>query len=330
MNKSFALVVCTYLRPKPLFNLMQSVKKQTLYPNEILIIDASDDDETQSVLNNNKFSNTKYYKVNEDNKGLTKQRNYGVRLVNKSVNIICFLDDDIVLEENYFKNLISTYDEKPEVLAVGGYIINEVKWNKAEGNTRKSSFYYDGWERDEPMRFRLRKIFGLLPDTNPGFLPTFAHGRSISFLPPSGKIYEVEQLMGGVASYKKMVFDELSFSTYFKGYGLYEDADFSIRLAKKGKLYINTNAKLYHYHNKEGRPNKYKYGKMVIRNGWYVWRIKYPVPTFRAKLKWHFCALLLISIRVLNIFNSKKKIEALTESYGRIVGYFSLFIKKPK
>ena len=41
-------------------------------------------------------------------------------------------------------------------------------------------------------------------------------------------------------AYKKEVFENLKFSTYFEGYGLYEDADFSLRLAKTGKLYINT------------------------------------------------------------------------------------------
>jgi len=102
--------------------------------------------------------------------------------------------------------------------------------------------------RNEPTRFRVRNKFGLQPDTKPGFLPTFAHGRSIGFLPPSGKIYEVEQLMGGVSSFKTQVFQKLSFSTYFEGYGLYEDADFTIRLSKIGQLYINTNARLAHYH----------------------------------------------------------------------------------
>jgi hypothetical protein len=37
---------------------------------------------------------------------------------------------------------------------------------------------------------------------------------------PSGKIYEVELLMGGVSSYRKEVFEKQQFSNYFERYGL--------------------------------------------------------------------------------------------------------------
>ena len=168
------------------------------------------------------------------------------------------------------------------------------------------------------------------PDADPGFLPTFAHGRSIGFLPPSEKIYRVEQIMGGVSSYKKDVFKTLSFSSYFEGYGLYEDADFSLRLAEKGRLYVNTTAQLYHYHDDSGRPNKFKYGKMVVRNGWYIWRVKYPNPSFKARVKWHATAFLLTVIRLSNALSTNQKKAALTESLGRIIGWFSLIFSKPK
>jgi GT2 family glycosyltransferase len=133
-----------------------------------------------------------------------------------------------------------------------------------------------------------------------------------------------------VYSYKKDVFKNLKFSTYFEGYGLYEDVDFSLRLANQGKLYINTNAQLAHYHDGSGRPNKFRYGKMVVRNGWYVWRVKYPNSTFKARFKWHATALLLTIIRLLNVITEPNKKEALTEGFGRIVGWFSLIFNAPK
>ncbi|MDO5981677.1 glycosyltransferase family 2 protein [Flavivirga spongiicola] len=326
---NFSLIVCTYMRSEALLNLLNSVNTQSLYPNEILIIDGSVDDKTKLLLEENKFKNLKYSKVEVMNRGLTKQRNYGINLIADNSDIVCFLDDDIVLTSNYFKNLIETYNLCPEAMAVGGYIKNEVEWEKTTKTGDKGKFHYDGWMRNEPARFKMRRKFGLLPDTAPGFLPSFAHGRSVGFLPPSGKIYQVEQIMGGVSSYKKEIFRTLSFSTYFEGYGLYEDADFSLRLAKQGKLYVNTNAKLSHHHDDSGRPNKYKYGKMVLRNGWYVWRVKYPIPSLKAKFKWHATAFLLTLIRFTNVITSNKKKEALTESIGRVIGWFSLLISKP-
>ncbi|WP_396601576.1 glycosyltransferase family 2 protein [Algibacter sp. R77976] len=327
---NFSLVVCTYMRPTALQNLLNSVNKQTLYPNEIIIVDGSLDDSTSIVLKNNTIKNLKYELVDSDNRGLTKQRNFSLNRIGADIDIICFLDDDIILEEDYFQNLIRTYKIKKDALAVGGYIKNEVLWKKETEPRSDNKFYFDGWMRIEPSRFMLRRKFNLEPDTPPGYLPTFAHGRSIGFLPPSGKIYQVEQIMGGVSSYKKEVFNQLSFSTYFEGYGLYEDADFSLRLAKTGKLYVNTAAQLNHYHDKKGRPNKYKYGKMVVRNGWYVWRVKYPKPELMARIKWHSTVFLLTAIRLSNTLTTKQKKEAFSEGLGRVVGWFSLIINKPK
>ena len=329
---NFTLIVCTYMRPNPLLTLLNSVKEQTLYPNEILIIDGSTNDDTKVILEKNKFQNLHYFKVPLEHRGLTKQRNYGVSNVSKDSDIICFLDDDTVLTPNYFEEIIKVYAAFPDALGVGGYINNETKWEKVaeDYDPTIKEFAYDGWKQKDGSRFVLRKRLGLDSDTKPGFLPEFSNGRSISFLPPSGKIYEVEQLMGGVSSFKKSVFNSFKFSTYFEGYGLYEDADFTLRLSKTGKLYVNTNAQLGHFHNQSGRPNKYQYGKMVVRNGWYVWRVKYPNPSLKAKLKWNAIVLLLAFMRFSNIFTNNKRKEAFTESIGRLVGWFSLWFDKPR
>ena len=326
----FSLIICTYMRPASLLSLLNSVKLQTLYPDEILIIDGSSNTETEAALKQNHFDKLNYFKVNEKERGLTKQRNYGVKLVDASINVICFLDDDIVLTKNYFKELLATYKTHPEAIAVGGYIINEVEWKKSSSKDNSNMFYYDGWMRSEPVRFKIRRTFHLSPDAPSGFFSSFSHGRSVSFLPPSGKVYKVEQFMGGVSSYKKEVFDDVKFSSYFEGYGLYEDADFCIRLAKKGLLYLNTNARLSHYHESSGRPNKFKYGKMVVRNGWYVWRVKFPKPTLKTRFKWNTTSFLLTLIRLGNVINSNKKQEAFTESLGRAVGWITLVFNKPK
>ena len=318
------------MRPKAIVKLLGSVNSQTLYPNEIIIIDGSTDTLTQAVFKAEAYKNLKYYNVDAIDRGLTKQRNIGISKVSANSNIVCFLDDDVILEPSYFEQIINTYSIYPEALAVGGYITNEVDWKLSDNTNSKNNFYYDGWMRNESSRFKMRAVFGLEPDTKPGYLPTFAHGRSIGFLPPSDKTYKVEQIMGGVASYKTEVFDSLSFSTYFEGYGLYEDADFSIRLAKLGPIYINTRARLAHYHDGSGRPNQYNYGKMVVRNSWYVWRVKYAKPSFKARFKFYATTILLMTIRGTNSITSQEKRKALTETLGRFVGLISLIFNKPR
>ncbi len=328
----FSLIICTYMRPEPLLKLLQSVRIQNLYPYEILIIDGSTSNKTEIILNENKFENLYYFLVNDKDRGLTKQRNFGITKVNDGSEIVCFLDDDTVLEPDYFENLLKTYNQFPDALGVGGYICNEIKWEKVSDNyiPKIDEFYFDGWKRKDGSRFVLRKKLNLDSDRLPGFSPLFSHGRSVGFLPPSNKIYEVEQLMGGVSSFRKSVFKDFSFSTYFEGYGLYEDADFTLRVAKTGKLYLNTAAKLNHYHAASGRPNQYNYGKMVVRNGWYVWHVKNPNPVFKDYFKWHAITILLTVIRFTNTFTSSNKKEAFTESLGRTIGWWSLLFNKPK
>jgi GT2 family glycosyltransferase len=320
------------MRPQPLLDLLESVKSQTIYPDTILIIDGSTNNDTENVLKDKHFEKSNYFIVPAEYRGLTKQRNYGIERVGHDIEIVCFLDDDTVLEKDYFEQLLKTYQIHPEALGVGGYINNETKWDFV-GNQYAAAlneFYFDGWKRKDGSRFVLRKKLGLDSDCPPGYSSLYSHGRSVGFLPPSGKTYQVEMLMGGVSSFRKKVFETNQFSSYFEGYGLYEDADFTLRVAKTGSLYLNTAAKLNHYHAVSGRPNQFQYGKMVVRNGWYVWRTKNPQPNFKDQLKWHSISILLTLIRFSNTFTTAKKAEAFTEALGRTLGWWSLFLSKPK
>ncbi len=331
IKMNFTLIICTYNRRKAIEILMNSVVTQSVYPNQIIIVDGSLNQETKTFFETTNFKNLDYFLIDDSNRGLTKQRNFGISKVNASSEIICFLDDDTILDNNYFSEIIQTYQKFPDAFGVGGYITNEVNWEKKSIDFKENSKYfsYDGFHRMEDKRFVLRKTLGLDSDVPPGFSPLFSHGRSISYLPPSGKTYKVEQLMGGVSSFKKEVLEKHKFSTYFEGYGLYEDAEFTIRISKLGQLYLNTNAKLEHHHDASGRPNQYHYGKMVVRNGWYVWRTKNPNPKLLHKIKWHAITLLLTCIRIINIFTTIKRKEAFTESLGRTVGWLSLLFHKP-
>ncbi len=321
------------MRPEPLLKLLKSVQGQNLYPNEILIIDGSTNNKTETILKENSFQYLKYELVSDENRGLTKQRNFGISKVAKDIDIVCFLDDDTVLEPDYFQNLLNTYKVYPEALGAGGYIINNnANWERHVDKDviNYKYFYFDMWKRKYSQRFILRKKIGLLDDSPPGIVPDFGHGKAMSYFPPTNKIYKTEFFLGGVSSFRKCILETIKFSEYFEGYGLYEDADFTIRVSKVGNLYVNTSARLFHFHDDDGRPNQFQYGKMVLRNGWYVWRVSFPKPRLKARIKWNLTALFLTVVRATNILNSKKKKEALTETAGRIYGWFSILFNPPK
>lgn len=320
------------MRPESLLVLLQSVQKQTLYPDQILIVDGSTNNVTKSVLEENKFQNLDYFMVSKENRGLTRQRNYGVTKINKDSEVVCFLDDDTVLESDYFKQITATFKSNPSIVGVGGLAINECKWKLQDPNVyynSKKYYQFEGYFYKEGLRNVVRNYLGLESNLGSGKMPNYSHGRTSGF-PMTGKTYEVDLLIGMSMSFKKIVIENIKFSSFFEGYGLYEDADFSLRALKFGKNVINTKVQLSHFHAASGRPNQYNYGKMVVRNGWYVWRIKNPNPNFKDRYKWNAITLLLTLVRFSNTFTSNNKKAAFTESMGRTVGWFSLFFNKPR
>jgi len=328
----FSLIICTYMRPQSVLQLLQSVQGQTLYPDEILIIDGSTNAETALVLEENQFQYLHYFAVPPEHRGLTKQRNYGIERVGKEMEVVCFLDDDTVLENDYFEEVINTFKENPGISGVGGVASNENSWSLAEPNKKYDAHRYYQWEGyvyKEGQRNVVRNYLGLQSNLGPGRMPDYSHGKTCGF-PLDGKTHEVDLLMGMSFAFRKKVVDAIRFSPYFEGYGLYEDADFSIRALRFGKNAINTKAQLSHFHHPSGRPNQYLYGKMVVRNGWYVWRVKNPKPSFNAQLKWHVITILLTLIRFSNTFTTAKRKQAFTEAMGRTVGWWSLLWSKPR
>lgn len=327
----FSLILCTYMRAGSLLNLLNSVKTQTIYPNEIVVVDGSLNDETRLMIEKNPFPNLLYFKVGAQNRGLTKQRNFGISKVATDSEIVSFLDDDTILEPEYFENILNAFVQHEDAAGVGGIAVNENRWKTNDQNLKSSAKFYviDNYYIKESSRNYLRNVLGLSSDKPPGVMPEFSNGRTYSY-PLNGKTYPVDLIIGMAMNFRKSVFETLIFSTHFEGYGLYEDADFSLRALKYGQNYIATSAQLSHYHDASGRPNKYRYGKMVLRNGWYVWRLKYPNPSIKARLKWNAIAFLLTVIRFANTFSTSKPKEAFTESVGRTVGWLSLMINKPK
>lgn len=325
------LIVCTYMRPVALCTLLDSISLQRLRPDYITIVDGSTDGQTEVALGSRSYDlNIKYYRVNESDRGLTRQRNFGISRLADDTEIVAFLDDDTVLQPGYFESIASSFSGLPDAVGVGGYI-QEVTWYQGSPPDHSSRYFeFDGWYRHEPARNRVRKAFGLGAPQVPCVMPEEGNGRSVGSIPPTGKTYPVEYFMGGVAAYRRRELDKVKFSTYFEGYGLYEDLDFCLRLSKHGSLYVNTSAVLLHYHEPSGRPNSYRYGRMVVRNGWYVWRVKFESPQFSAAMKWWATTWLLASLRLLAVVRGPQRVHAFTEWVGRISGMASLIYSRPK
>lgn len=267
-----------------------------------------------------------YFRVPSGQRGLTRQRNYG--LTRATGALLAFLDDDTVPEEPYFQIVRECFARHPDAAGVGGYI-NEVPWRKHPGqeHSKRGVYRAGDWERPEGMRWRMRKALSLAGDLPPGWLPPSGHGRPISYLPPDGSDYKVEFFMGGAATYRRNLFDVHRFSIAFDGYGLYEDMDFCLRAGSEGPLFVCTSARLAHYHEPSSRPNPYRYGSMVVKNGWDVWRLRWPKPSASDRARWWAVTWMLAVGRLVDVC-SPRPFHGFLDFAGRFKGAVELAIRR--
>ena len=52
----FSLIICTYQRSKALLKLLKSIEQQSVYPNQIIIVDGSINEETKVVIAENSIN----------------------------------------------------------------------------------------------------------------------------------------------------------------------------------------------------------------------------------------------------------------------------------
>lgn len=328
------LIVCTYRRAAEVGRLLQAIGQQTRMPDETLIVDGSPDGETEKVVADFRVENgipdLHYHRVPPEERGLTRQRNYGIARADGEV--IAFLDDDTVPEADYFAETLACFERHPETVGVGGFITNEVEWRKVDERKSSSSaiFKWGKWERREAYRWRLRKLFGLTDDLAPGLMPEAGHGRPTGYLPPDGGDHRVEFLIGCSFAWRREVFRKHQFSRYFEGYSLYEDLDFCVRASRDAPLYFCTRARLAHHHAPGGRPGQFHYGEMVVRNGWLVWRRRWAEPSRAARVRWWATTMLLTVCQFGDAVRGPARAASFAEACGRIYGMATLLWKLPE
>lgn len=324
-----SLIVCTWRRPAAVRRLLEALGGQIRPPDEVLVVDASPpaETETEAVAAEARLSGLAYHRVPQEERGLTRQRNWGIARARGDV--IAFLDDDTVPEPGYFAEVLAGFERHPDAVGVGGYISNEVDWRLAQ--TGGLGVYRSGdWERREDYRWRLRRLLGLESPFPAGWMPPSGHPRATGFVPPDGEDHRVEFFMGGAAAWTRGLLERVRFSPWFEGYGLYEDLDFCLRAGRLGSLWLCTRARVAHLHDAPGRPNRFRYGQMVVRNGWRVWRLRWPGPGWPDRGRWWATTGLLALCRLGDAARGPEREAALTEVLGRLWGMARTLVVPPR
>jgi len=251
-----SVVIATKDRPDDLKECIESIFNQTELPDEVVIVDSSKDNRSYKVVQRFNLSSGvkpffRYFHTSKQSS--TFQRNMGVEVAKG--NIIHFIDDDVILEPDYLRQINAIYrnDSTGEIAGVGGLIIRDKR-------TVGRGFLID----------LFKKIFLLSNDNGDGRM--LRSGWALmQFRKNTSKISSTE-LLQGCCSYRKEILSKYKFDENLSGHAVREDIDLAFRISRKHKLIYTPFAKLYHKASTTGRESEEIFYQKYIYNHFYIFR----------------------------------------------------------
>jgi glycosyltransferase involved in cell wall biosynthesis len=249
-----SIIVATMNRPYAIANLLSSVAKQTFIPQEFILVDQSTGDATKEVCDEYAAriaaKGQMFIYLRQDIPSLVRARNRGLSAA--TGDIICFVDDDVILYDDYFEK-IAFYFLDPQVGGVSGNVVvtNEPKGFK--------------WE----LRKFLMGFFLLSNYDGRMTISTFGY-----------PIYEREitrtmrvELFGGYSmNFRRDLAMRHKSDEWFSGYSFREDVDLSYRISREAKLILVPDARFIHDVSTINRLDVYKLKRMQFKNYFYLFR----------------------------------------------------------
>lgn len=253
-----SVVIPTVGRTQPLSECIESVLRQTLLPMEIVIIDCSAERQALQVL--------AQYSAKGDALGVSMrhvhscvanvcvQRNLGVSEARG--DIVCFLDDDVVLQETYLFTMLETFRSYPEVVGVGGFVFSP--------------------KSDRSLKLWFKRVFLMNHDHGSGTMqrsgfPAMQLGRRDVQGPVSTR------LLMGCACYKREAIIECGgFDEELGVTHLWEDIDLPCRMSRSGRLLYVPEAQMIHKHSPGGRMSLTRYAACYMYNHFYLFNKHVP------------------------------------------------------
>jgi glycosyltransferase involved in cell wall biosynthesis len=249
-----SVIIPTYNRVSSLKSTLNSFGKQIVQPQEIIVIDASDNELTKELCCDRKIEQLSsillWHKA--ESKGAAVQRNQG--FFESKNSFILFADDDIFLEPNCISLLWEAMFSESNIGGVNAMITNQ-RYVPLGRISNIIAALLSGKKLASYAGMCIPPVWAFLPDDNET-LPKLVH---------------VDWLNLGATLYRKEALPSPPFQKHFTGYSLMEDLTLSLIVGKKWKLYNVRKAKIFH----DSQPGDYKsnvfnLSKMEFANRYYI------------------------------------------------------------
>jgi GT2 family glycosyltransferase len=262
-NLSWALVVATYGREKVLPMSIRLAVRQTRPPQEIVIVDSSDNWEEirEHILSTVAVEHPeiRWIYVAAERRSTTLQRNQGILLA--TADVLFLFDDDSMMYPDCAEKIMAVYEADSERAIMG------VQSNFADQLPSDSIFVDDSRQKkgisQAPVATSFFRLLWknrflqhlLILDTKNHFIPY--DGRFMDYPVPDAikrfNAVSVRIFDGYRMTFRREAFDHEIFEPLFLFYAAAEDADFSYRVSRHGALVTVTDARLHHFQSGSGR-----------------------------------------------------------------------------
>jgi len=310
----YSIVLATRNRLDALRVSVPRMLAQSPPPAQLIVVDSSDDHvPVQSAVREACRAHPARLTIHQAERGLTRQRNIGLREVDQPV--VFFPDDDSIFFPGMAAAVLDVYsrDAGNNIAGVCAY---ESLVPPPDFATARIGYQMSKGDRlKQPLlRFRNRIETRLFPD------PGHVLGRSLmsaAGLPPWLKeagTNPVEWMTGFRMTFRTSVIRAIGFDETLKRYCLFEDRDASFGAWRIGAVVATSSARVFHYRSPEKRDAGYRMGVEQLLNQAYIIIKHTPVghPARRCLLRFARYKIILYRLAAGSRFGSERLLGATT------------------
>jgi GT2 family glycosyltransferase len=281
-DTKISVVIPTKNRPQELGRTVETLARQTVLPDQLILVDQSS---VKATLEGLPFSVTHIY--DPEITGAAQARNRALDLI--PCGIVLFLDDDVELEPDFIAQILDTYAHNPAADGVSGIITNYSPpplWKRAYDRVFRLGPFFD--ER-QPVYWKANRLI--------------AH-------PP----IPVHKFTGCAMSFRRSRIGELRFDEKLTRGSLAEDSDFCYGLGRSAMLFIAPRARLRHLRTPTARQETFHWAELEMRTGHYY----FGRHGYKYKPDWLFFAWFNIGLFSLTIASSirRRSLHPLRKSWA--------------